>query len=81
MPRILKKNKARLSNEEIEAAFLKKVGPSGIVAVYFYYKPSAKSRSSGDILSAALNQKRQSNGDNIIKHRDFKDDIHDHGGN
>jgi hypothetical protein len=32
------------------------------VAVYFYYKPSAKSRASGDLLTAALNSKRQPNG-------------------
>ena len=53
----MKKNKARLSNEEIEASFLKKVGPSGIVATYFYYKPSAKARSSADLLTKALNKK------------------------
>eukprot|EP00347_Sterkiella_histriomuscorum_P016999 403351049 len=35
---ILRKNKKNLSNKQIEEAFLKKVSPSGIVAVYIYNK-------------------------------------------
>lgn len=38
-PRILRKKENKLCHEEIEKAFLKNVGPSGIVAVYFYHKP------------------------------------------
>lgn len=44
MPRIFKKTRAKLKNDEIEKAFLKKgtIGPSGIVAVYIYFKPKDK---------------------------------------
>jgi hypothetical protein len=61
-PRILKKKKAKLSNKEIEAAFLRKgtIGPSGIVAVYFYYKPDSTKISEENNLLKALNEKRSS---------------------
>lgn len=36
--KILRKNKKNLSNKAIEDAFLKRVSPSGIVAVYIYNK-------------------------------------------
>lgn len=44
VPRIFKKTRGKLKNDEIEKAFLKKgtIGPSGIVAVFFYFKPSDK---------------------------------------
>ena len=43
-PRIFKKTRAKLKNDEIEKAFLKRgtIGPSGIVAVYIYFKPRDK---------------------------------------
>lgn len=42
MPRILKKKKNKLCNSEIERAFLSKVGPSGIVAQFYFFKPRVK---------------------------------------
>ena len=35
---VMRKNKTNLNNAQIEKAFLKKVSPSGIVAVYIYNK-------------------------------------------
>tara|TARA_B110000305_G_C18763548_1_gene326368 strand:+ start:21 stop:221 length:201 start_codon:yes stop_codon:yes gene_type:complete len=51
----LKKTLGKLSNKEIEKAFLKNIGPSGIVAVYFYYKPHKGTQDSN--LLDALNVK------------------------